>query len=212
MNDLEAAACIPQTIDPSRFNPSAQIPYGLRIDHLRPAMSEFVEFLGFVNQQLHMRQMLRLEAMLMSANFSSIVSEFMGIAIPKYCKTLAKNQYHNGHPDLIPAGVFPNDAVQYSDEGIEIKASRFVKGWQGHNPEAAWLMVFMFDSNRPSDVPKGISPKPFRFIMVAGARLDKEDWSFSGRSESSRRTITASVTKSGYEKMMANWIYRAPAL
>jgi hypothetical protein len=48
--------------------------------------------------------------------------------------------------------------------------------------------------------------------MVAGARLDKEDWSFSGRSESSRRTITASVTKSGYEKMMANWIYRAPAL
>jgi hypothetical protein len=34
-----------------------------------------------------------------------------------------------------------------------------------------------------------------------------QDWSFSGRSASSRRTITASVTKSGYEKMSANWIY-----
>jgi hypothetical protein len=34
------------------------------------------------------------------------------------------------------------------------------------------------------------------------------DWSFSGRSEVSRRTITASVTKYGYQKMMSNWIYQ----
>jgi hypothetical protein len=207
--DPETAACVPGTIDPDGFNPATQIPYGCTIDHIRLAMAEFIEFLGFVNQQLHTKQIARLECMLMPANFSSMVGEFMGIAIPKYCKTLAKNQYHNGHPDLIPAGLFPSNAVQYSDEGIEIKASRYVKGWQGHNPEAAWLMVFMFDSNRPMDVTKDISPKPFRFVMVAGAHLDKEDWLFSGRSETSRRTITASVTRSGYEKMMANWIYKA---
>ncbi|MBW4513420.1 MAG: hypothetical protein KME64_44250 [Scytonematopsis contorta HA4267-MV1] len=52
----------------------------------------------------------------------------------------------------------------------------------------------------------------FRFIKVVGAMLDKNDWSFSGRSEVSRRTITASVTKSGYQKMMANWIYQVPNL
>jgi len=150
--------------------------------------------------------------MIMPANFSSIVSEFMIISIPKYCSSLVKNQYHNGHPDLIPAGVFPNNAVQHTSAGIEVKASRYMRGWQGHNPEETWLMVFMFDSNRSSDAAKNISPKPFRFLRVVGATLTQQDWSFSGRSATSRRTITASVNNSGYQKMMANWIYQAPNL
>lgn len=148
----------------------------------------------------------------MPANFSSIVGEFMSMSIPQYSSGLVKNQYHNGHPDLIPAGLFPNNAVQHSEEGIEIKASRYLMGWQGHNPENAWLMVFVFSSNRPGDAIKGVSPKPFRFVKVLGARLTKSDWLFSGRSETSRRTITASVTKSGYAKLSANWLYQAPAL
>ncbi len=69
-------------------------------------------------------------------------------------------------------------------------------------------MVFVFDSNRPKDV----EPRPFRFVKVVGAQLLKEDWLFSGRSETSRRTITASVTESGYQKMMANWIYQSSGL
>src|SRR5205085_8016109 len=103
-----------------------------------------------------------------------------------------------------------NDAVQHANEGIEIKASRYTKGWQGHNPEDTWLMVFVFDSNRPVDTAQSVPPRPFSFVMVAGARLTKADWLFAGRSETSRRTITASVTKSGYEKMVANWIYIDP--
>lgn len=64
-------------------------------------------------------------------------------------------------------------------------------------------MVFVFDCNRPKDV----APRPFRFVRVVGAQLSKSDWLFSGRSETSRRTITASVTQSGFEKMMANRLY-----
>jgi hypothetical protein len=52
---------------------------------------------------------------------------------------------------------------------------------------------------------------PFRFLKVVGAQLTEQDWLFSGRSETSRRTITASVTTSGFQKMEANWIYRSPA-
>lgn len=73
-------------------------------------------------------------------------------------------------------------------------------------------MVFMFDSNRPVDESKGIAPKPFRFLRVVGAQLDESDWQFAGRSETSRRTITAAVKDSGYRKLMANWIYNAPDL
>lgn len=210
--ELELTACTPHLVDPAGFNPKTKLPYGLTIKHLQAAMIDFTNFIGFINLQLHSREMERLESMLMPANFSSIVGEFMASSIPKYCPTLVKNQYHNGHPDMLPKGRYPNDTRQHADEGIEIKGSRYLKGWQGHNPEDTWLMVFIFDSNRPVDVAKGIAPRPFKFVMVVGARITKDDWLFSGRSETSRRTITASITKSGYEKMMANWIYKVPDL
>ncbi|MGA2065355.1 MAG: hypothetical protein ABSG86_10310 [Thermoguttaceae bacterium] len=70
-------------------------------------------------------------------------------------------------------------------------------------------MVFVFDANSARDASLQIAPKPFRFLKVVGAQLAKSDWNFSGRSETSRRTITASVTRTGYEKMEANWLYRS---
>jgi len=172
-------------------------------------MQGFLDFLGFINQQLHRKQLPRLEAFLMPANFSSMVGEFMTIAIPKFCPTIVKNCYHNGHPDLLPRGMYAGDSVLHAGEGIEVKASRHVSGWQGHNPEDVWLMVFVFDANSSRDVPLGIAPKPFSFLKVLGARLTKDDWKFSGRSSTSRRTITASVTRSGFEKMGAGLIYQA---
>ncbi len=203
----EQIACAPHELVGSRFNTAAVVPYGLQVEHVAQTMQDFVDFLGFVNTQLNIKEIPRLESFLMPANFSSMVGEFMAANLPKYCIELAKNQYHNGHPDLIPANQFENDAVQYSDKGIEIKASRRASGWQGHNPEAVWLMLFYFDSNTSADAAKGIAPKRFVFKGVYAALLDKDDWTFSGRSATSRRTITASVNRTGREKMKANWIY-----
>lgn len=132
----------------------------------------------------------------------------MTSAIPKYCSTLAKNTYHNGHPDMLPRGRYPDDALQHGMEGIEVKGSRHASGWQGHNAEEIWLMVFVFDCNSSRDRLCGTPSKPFRFVKVLGAQLVREDWAFSGRSATSRRTITASVTESGRRKMETNWIYR----
>ncbi|MEZ5814423.1 MAG: hypothetical protein R3E13_06855 [Alphaproteobacteria bacterium] len=209
---LEEKACWPEKVRLEDFNPDVQLPHGLKAEHICSAMNEFIDFIGFIGQQLHGRDIPRLESMLMPANFSSIVGEFVTTSIPKYCDTIVRNQYHNGHPDMIPAGMFQNDAVQHSPHGIEVKGSRYLKGWQGHNAEDAWLMVFCFDSNRPVDEAKNIPPKPFEYLMVVGAQLEQSDWTFAGRSETSRRTITASVNKSGYEKMMSNWIYKSPNL
>lgn len=206
-NTDEYKACKPVPVKPDRFNPSCSLPYGLRVEHVRQAMKDFIDFLGFLNQQLHSKGIPRLESFLMPANFSSIVGEFINIRIPEYCPYLVKNRYPNGHPDLIPKGRFLGDAVQYTEEGIEVKCSRHASGWQGHNPESVWLMVFYFDSNTSNDRMRGAPPKPFRFKGVYAAKLDKNDWAFSGRSETSRRTITASVTQSGVKKMKANWIY-----
>lgn len=202
--NLERLACTPTAIKLEDFNPKAQLPYGLTAGQLFSAMNAYLDFLKFINNELYRREIPRLETMLMPANFSSIVGEFMTTTIPKFCPSLVKNNYHNGHPDLLPAGEFMNDAVQHSPHGIEVKASRYLRGWQGHNPEEIWLMVFVFDANRPRDE----TPRPFRFVQVAGAQLSSTDWLFAGRREGSRRTITASVTESGYRKMISNWIYR----
>jgi hypothetical protein len=208
VSEEEAAACKPVPLNVNGFNPNTEIPFALQTDHLRSAMQEFLNFLGFVNTALSSKEIPRLESFLMPANFSSMVGEFMSAAVPKYCTTLVKNTYHNGHPDLIPSGMFPKDAVQHGSVGIEIKGSRHRSGWQGHNAEDCWLMVFVFDSNTARDALSDIAPRPFRFVAVYGAQLTIDDWNFSGRSETSRRTITASVTRNGFNKMTSNWIYR----
>jgi hypothetical protein len=205
---LEKRACTPAPVKAGKFNRSARIPFGCEVDHVHSAMKSFIDFLGFINAQLATKKIQRLESFMMTANFSSLVGEFMAAAIPKHCPTVVKNAFHNGHPDLLPKGRFVKDSMLHADHGIEIKGSRHTSGWQGHNAENVWLMVFVFDSNTARDEGLKISPRPFRFVKVVGALLTKSDWAFSGRSATSRRTITASVTRSGYQKMERNWIYR----
>ena len=203
------SAVMPLPLNEGGFNMQCQLPYGLHITHVKSAMLEFQFFLGIINKSLVSSQIQPLEAFLMPANFSSIVGEFMGAAIPKYCPMLVKNRYHNGHPDLVPVGIYVDDACLHGDKGIEIKASRHISGWQGHNAEDVWLMVFVFDSSSPREIIKGTPFKSFRFLKVIGAQITNSDWNFSGRSATSRRTITASVTKTGFKKMETNWLYRA---
>jgi hypothetical protein len=195
------------------FNHKARVPFSVKTDDIRNAMLDFTKFLEFVDAQLCGRQMARFEEMLMPANCSSMAGEFMTATIPKYCSGVVKNTYHNGHPDLLPARRYASDACQHAGaDGIEVKASRYLKSWQGHNAEDVWLIVFMFQAGRPNDAARGVLPVRFRFLEVLGALLSRDDWKFAGRSETSRRTITASVTRSGYEKLRENWINRVPGL
>jgi hypothetical protein len=208
LQELEAAAIKPVPAQREGLNPHATVPYGCTVEHIFQAMVDFLQFLAVVNEALRAKHYERIESILMAANFSGIVSDFLATGIPKHCKTLVKNDYHNGHPDLLPAGVYLEDSIRYGDQGIELKASRYGRGWQGHNPENTWLMVFVFESSGPRDHKKGIEPRPFRFRSVFLGQLTKQDWRFSGRKGASRRTITASVTRSGFEKMTKNWSYR----
>ena len=86
-SDPELLACAPHPLNPNAFNQKADIPYGCTIKHISRAMSDFLDFLGFVNLQLHSKRIERLESFLMPANFSSMVGEFMSATIPKYCTT-----------------------------------------------------------------------------------------------------------------------------
>jgi len=206
---LDLNYCVPEQPVRENFNLNAKIPFGVSVGGIFRAMMDFTDFLRTVDTELVRKGLARLEDMLMPANFSSIVGEFITSSLPKHCPTIAKNTYHNGHPDLLPAGKYPGNAAQHvGSDGIEVKASRYKKSWQGHNPEDVRLMVFVFEGGRPSDANTAKEKTRFRFLAVYGAQLEKTDWKFDGRSLTSRRTITATVLASGFEKMASNWIYR----
>jgi hypothetical protein len=82
----EKIACTPLPLDPAGFNSRAVIPFGYSIKQIQAGMQEFIDFLGFIDAQMNTRQLSRLESMLMPANFSSIVGEFMSSTIPKPCR------------------------------------------------------------------------------------------------------------------------------
>jgi hypothetical protein len=91
-------------------------------------------------------------------------------------------------------------------EGIEVKTSIQKGGWQGHNPEDSWLLIFRYIVGSQVDG----QVVPLTFVEILCAKLTKNDWSFSGRKGTSRRTPTASISASGVEKLRANYLYRLP--
>jgi len=162
-------------------------------------MDSFDSYIKTINESLSLKNLPRLEAMMSPATFSDFVGNFMIHAISDNCSHVTKNLYHNGHPDLIPTDHYEGNSCQYGDLGIEVKASKHAKGWQGHNPEAIFLLVFTYEIPLDGE---------FTFTKVMGAQLEKTDWKFYGRNETSRRTPTASVLASGQAKLEENWIWR----
>lgn len=194
------------------LNRDAELPYGLTVREVQWAMNETYGLLydlnGFLVRQGHER----LEDMLLGNSFSGVVSEVIVRALVKHSKTLTRNLQVGGHPDLILRGRHESDRVLRAPDGIEVKVSRQAGGWQGHNPEKVWLLIFRYkkldelsEQNKPVE-----EREPLTFVEVLGAKINKSDWSFSGRSGESRRTITASITRAGMTRLRSNPIYRDP--
>src|SRR3990170_471001 len=131
-------------LHPRGFNHSMDLPYGLRVTEVRAALEDIYDFLHNVNRFLTERGWDRLEETLMAATFSGVISEMVVQSTSKQSASLVRNEYHNGRPDLLPEGMYPNDAVLQGSDGIEVKASRNDSGWQGHNVESGWIMVFQY--------------------------------------------------------------------
>lgn len=195
-------------LHPRGFNSSVVLPYGLRAAEVRAALEDVYDFLYNVNRFLVGKGWDRLEETLMPATFSGVISEMAVQSVSKQSTAVIRNQYHNGRPDLLPRGHYPDNAILQGPEGIEVKASRNKSGWQGHNVENGWIMVFQYRLDLQGEPVE--KREPTQFVRVLIAQLSEEDWSFSGRAGTSRRTPTASIRRSGAEKLLANPIYLDP--
>ncbi len=196
------------TLHPRGFNEGAALPYGLRVAEIKAALDDIYDFLYNVNRFLVERGWDRLEETLSAATFSGVVSELVVEGVSKRSATVIKNQHHNGRPDLLPRGVYSDDGCPRGADGIEVKASRWSNGWQGHNVEEGWIMIcqYFVDLNTPNIEER----EPTRIDRMLCAQLRESDWSFSGRGEGSRRTPTASIKASGVAKLAANAVYLDP--
>jgi len=196
------------------FNPQAELPYHLTTREIKATLEDTHKFVFNLNEMLYREMGQRIEDILMAATFSGMLSEFIVRRLSAHSLTLTRNLYHNGHPDLIPRDRYPGDAVQYGHEGLEVKTSRYSSGWQGHNPEKIWVMIFRYENDpyKPEKESRDIEKHlPFQMVEVLAAELKKSDWSSQGRRTGSRRTPTASIVAAGTTKLRANWIYRIPS-
>ncbi|MBM4356461.1 MAG: hypothetical protein FJ109_22140 [Deltaproteobacteria bacterium] len=198
----------PSRLDPRFVNPHAVLPYGLKTKEIEVAVAETYRLFHGLNSYLRTSGFPRLEALILGNSLSGMVSEFLCENLARASSSLEANLKVGGHPDLLPKGKYASNQVLKGKEGIEVKASVRPGGWQGHNPEDGWLLVFRFHCGAGA----GPTPAPLTFVEILCAKVAKSDWSFSGRKGTSRRTPTASLTAFGVEKLRRNFVYRIPGV
>jgi hypothetical protein len=193
-------------LDPRYVNRRVVLPYGLAVGEIEKAVAETYRLFHGLNDYLIGGGFRPLEELLLGNSLSGIISEFLVKNIARASATLEANLKVGGHPDLLPKGHYTSGLVLKGDEGIEVKASIQKGGWQGHNPEDCWIMIFQYAVGEQD----GNKIVPLTFVEILCAKLSKSDWSFSGRKGNSRRTPTASITTVGVEKLRSNFLYRLP--
>lgn len=205
--DVEKKKERPTKLYPQYVNRAVQLPYDIQVSELETAVSDTYRLFSGINDFLEGAGFRPLEELLLGNSLSGIISEMVVKNIARSSKTLMANTKVGGHPDLLPKEHFgSNNAVLKGAHGIEVKCSIQRGGWQGHNPEACWILIFRYAIGKQDNG----EILPLTFVEIMCAKLNKSDWSFSGRKGKSRRTPTASITTVGVEKLRRNFIYRIP--
>jgi len=171
-----------RALDSRYLNHAAALPYGLTVAQVAEGVRETYRLYDGINRFLASSGFRRLEELLLGNSLSSLVSELLVKNIARASTTLVANKKVGGHPDLLPKDKYPDGSVLKSTDGIEVKTSQQRGGWQGHNREDCWVMVFRYTVGPQPDG----SSVPVTFTEVMCAKLLKQDWSFSGRKGASR--------------------------
>ena len=195
------------------FNSNADLPYGVQPKEVADAIKEWYDLYNGINDYLHREGYHSIENLLRANNaLSDFVGDILTDNLAEASDVLIKNQKQDGFPDILPV---ENDdyeskdyRVHHGDEGIETKCSQQNGGWQAHNNESAWFVIFRYAS-----IDRDVRPEEMddvEIIQILSAKLEEEDWNHSGRSDNSRRTITSSIIANGMDKLRSNPIYQKP--
>lgn len=192
--------------DPSKFNPSAVLPFELRLDDFAMAMQDVYDFFHDVNVGLIDKGLERLDDMLRPAIMSGLLSDMLTASLAKHSRTLTANCYFNGHPDLIVRGVYPANRIKAGSEGVEIKTTRKIGGAvDTHGARDQWMCVFVYSVDNGTEPAR--ERKPLTFVEVYLGQVFVSDFRRNPRGELGTRTAT--LHRERIEKLRRNWIYKS---
>lgn len=190
--------------DQSSFNPDIVLPYQLRREDFALVMQDVYDFFFDVNTRLFEKGIKRLDEMLRPAAMSGLISAMLTASMAQHSRVLVENSYHNGHPDLIVNGIYPNDSVKSGTEGIEIKSTRKPGGAvDTHGAREQWMCVFVYRVDNATE--PAADRAPMKFTEVYLGYVTTDDFRKNPRGELGTRTAT--LDRYGIVKLRKKWVY-----
>ena len=167
-------------------------------------MQDVYDFFYDVNRFLTRKGLGRLEDTLRKAILSGVLSDMLTASLAAHSRSLVENQHHNGHPDLVVKGVYPDDSVKSGSEGVEIKTTLKKGGAvDTHGARDQWFCVFVYQIDRMTE--PASDRRPLRFSEVYLAEVTTEDFRRNDRGVLGTRTAT--LHADGVKKLRASWVY-----
>ncbi len=172
------------------FDTSVPLPSGLTANHLEKALEDVRRIFEAINNGLSTHGLPTMEKLIRLNQYSGMVSDFL-------TRMLDRVSEFRRRPDT----AFPDLENPRTNVGVEVKATTRVP-WStvGHNVASGWFLISEYDIDE-----KGLPS--FRTVWIG--ELDKSDFTFHGRSNRSRRTITASIKKASWDKKMKKVFQRS---
>jgi hypothetical protein len=193
------------TVDGTKFNRQAVLPYELRWKDFELAMQDVYDFYYDVNTGLVAKGLARLDDFVRPAIMSGLLSDMLTASLAKHSRTLTENCYFNGHPDLVVNGRYPENCIKAGTDGVEIKTTRKAGGAvDTHGARDQWMCVFVYQVDNESEPVVARAPLTFTEVYLGQVVID--DFRKNPRGELGTRTAT--LHKVGIEKLRKNWIYR----
>src|SRR5438105_10113847 len=193
-------------VNTKRFNRSAKLPFELRLKDFEMAMQDVYDFFYDVNLGLIERGLQRLDDMLRPAITSGVLLDMLTASLAKHSRSLTVNLYHNGHPDLVVNGIYPDNKVKAGLEGVEIKTTRKAGGAvDTHGARDQYMCVFVYFVDTKTEPAR--QRTPMTFVEVYLGKVVVDDFRRNPRGELGTRTAT--LHRQGIEKLRQNWIYKS---
>jgi hypothetical protein len=199
---------IQRTVDPGGFiNQGFAGPYGLKNRDFQNAIESLYEFLFDINSSLEKRNLEWMEQLVGAAAISSMFSDLAAAALAKHSNGLVVNMHHNGHPDLVPRGMYPNDDVAAGIDGVEIKSTRRTTA-DTHGARNGWFCQFNYKVDKN---PLIAQRQPTMVTHVYLAQVKASDFRLNGR-KTAIGTRTATLHAQGLVKLRAGLVYKDPSV
>jgi hypothetical protein len=194
-------------VAPSGFEKVEDLPYGLQIRDFRNTLDALYDYFEAVNVALMARGLEWVEHTVRPAAVSNMISDLAAAALAKYSNGLVENRQHNGHPDLIPRGMYPGDAIHAGGEGVEIKSTKG-RVADTHGARAGWVCQFNY---RVDDEPVIARRRPTIISHVYLARVTTDLFRRNVR-RSELGTNTSTLDANGLRVLRAGLIYKDPSV